>query len=153
MLRSPRRRPVPLLLGMGLAAAALALACGPGETSRPGEDMGDGATGSGYERTITADALESRLGTDEAPLVLDVRTEREYAAGHIPGAVNIPHDELPERLDELPADRDTEIVVHCQSGKRAAIAERVLAQAGYGEVRDLDGHWAGWSAEGLPTEQ
>lgn len=102
--------------------------------------------------SVTAAELADRLSSGQAPLVLDVRSEREFAAGHIPGALNIPHDQLASRLGELPTDRSSEIVVHCQSGKRAAAAEAVLADAGYSGWRDLSGHWAGWSAAGLPQE-
>jgi rhodanese-related sulfurtransferase len=64
----------------------------------------------------------------ERPLLLDVRTAEEFAAGHIPGAVNMPLDELRERLRELPAGR--EVVAYCQVGQRGYLATRVLLQAG-----------------------
>lgn len=102
---------------------------------------------------IAAAELARRIEAGSAPLVLDVRTPKEFAAGHIPGAVNIPYDQLAGRLEELPGKRDTEIVVHCYSGKRAAVAEGVLRDAGYTRVRDLEGHWLGWSQAGLPRAQ
>src|SRR5262249_10370422 len=61
-------------------------------------------------------------------LVLDVRTPSEFAAGHLPGAVNIPVDELRGRLDELPRDRP--IAAYCQVGQRGYLATRFLLQAG-----------------------
>lgn len=65
----------------------------------------------------------------EKPFLLDVRTATEYAAGHIPGAVNIPVDELRARLSELPRDR--RIAAYCQVGQRGYIATRILLQAGW----------------------
>jgi rhodanese-related sulfurtransferase len=94
----------------------------------------------------------ARLDAGDAPLILDVRSPGEYAAGHIPGAVNIPHDALGVRLDELGADPDREIVVHCQSGRRAATAEQMLMDAGYTGIQHLDGDMAGWRSAGLPVE-
>jgi rhodanese-related sulfurtransferase len=80
------------------------------------------------------------------------RTPEEFAAGHLPGARNIPHDQLAGRLDELALAKSDEVVVHCHSGRRAAVAEQVLRDAGYTSVRDLEGHWQGWHGAGLPTE-
>jgi NADPH-dependent 2,4-dienoyl-CoA reductase/sulfur reductase-like enzyme/rhodanese-related sulfurtransferase len=79
--------------------------------------------------------LETALGRDGAgqadgkPLLLDVRTPQEYAAGHIPGATNLPLDELRPRLAELPRQRD--IAVYCQVGQRGYLATRILRQAGF----------------------
>ena len=61
--------------------------------------------------------------------LLDVRTPAEFAAGHIPGAVNVPVDELRNRLGELPRDRDS--AAYCQVGQRGYLATRVLLQAGF----------------------
>lgn len=101
---------------------------------------------------IPAAELARRIEAGSAPLVLDVRSEEEYARGHIPGSLNIPHDELPDRLGELPIVKSEEVVVHCQSGRRAAAAEATLRADGYSNVRDLTGHWQGWQEAGLPTE-
>lgn len=65
---------------------------------------------------------------DGHPFLLDVRTPAEFAAGHIPGAVNVPVDELRSRLGELPRDR--RIAVYCQVGQRGYLATRILRQAG-----------------------
>ena len=64
----------------------------------------------------------------ERPFLVDVRTPQEFAAGHIPGAVNIPVDDLRSRLGELPRDR--EIAAYCQVGQRGYLATRILLQAG-----------------------
>ncbi len=65
----------------------------------------------------------------EKKLVLDVRTQAEAAMGTIPGAVNIPVDDLQRRLTELPKDK--EIIAHCRSGLRAEMAYTILRNAGY----------------------
>ncbi len=69
---------------------------------------------------------------DERPFLLDVRTPQEFAAGNIPGAVNVPVDELRSRLGELPRDR--EIAIYCQVGQRGYLATRILCQAGFSAV-------------------
>ena len=68
----------------------------------------------------------------ERPFVLDVRTPQEFASGHIPGAVNIPVDDLRSRLGELPRDR--KIAAYCQVGQRGYLATRILLQAGLSAV-------------------
>ncbi len=65
----------------------------------------------------------------ERPFLLDVRTPTEFVAGHIPGAVNVPVDELRSRLAELPRDRP--IAAYCQVGQRGYLATRLLLQSGY----------------------
>jgi rhodanese-related sulfurtransferase len=65
---------------------------------------------------------------DRRPILVDVRTAQEYARGHLPGAVNLPVDDLRSRLGELPRDR--EIAVYCQVGQRGYLATRILRQAG-----------------------
>ncbi len=70
------------------------------------------------------------------PLLLDVRTAKEFAESHIPGAVNVPVDELRGRLAELPKGRP--VVAYCQVGQRGYLATRVLMHAGF-DVRNLGG--------------
>ena len=65
----------------------------------------------------------------EQPFLLDVRTPQEFASGHIPGAVNIPVDDLRSRLGELPRDR--QIAAYCQVGQRGYLATRILLQGGF----------------------
>lgn len=66
------------------------------------------------------------------PFLLDVRTPQEFASGHIPGAVNIPVDDLRSRLNELPPDQ--EIAAYCQVGQRGYLATRILLQTGFSAV-------------------
>ena len=101
---------------------------------------------------IEASELVARLSADEDLVVLDVRTPDEYAGGHIPGAINVPHTELGERLASLDLPVDAEIVVHCERGGRAAAAEEILREAGYTDIRDLEGHMQAWRAAGHPVE-
>lgn len=73
----------------------------------------------------------------EQSVVLDVRTAKEIEAGIIPGAINIPVDELRQRLSELPKDKD--IYVYCRVGLRGYLATRILQQYGYTRVKNLSG--------------
>ena len=103
--------------------------------------------------TIGAPELVAReAAQDPALVVLDVRTPEEYAAGHVPGAINVPHDEIAGRLGELAGLRDKDVVVYCKSGRRAALALEVLGKHGYTRLSHLDGDMQGWSAAGRPVE-
>jgi hydroxyacylglutathione hydrolase len=78
------------------------------------------------------------------PLVVDVRTEREWRENRIDGTVNLPLSSLPARLDELPRGR--RLVVLCRSGYRSSIAASVLRRSGFGDVVDLAGGIDAWAA-------
>jgi len=97
--------------------------------------------------TITSVELKTAIELKSAPLILDVRTEEEYQSGHIQDALNIPYDQLGDRLAELGIEKSDEVVVYCRSGRRAGIAQALLQAQGYTQVRDLVGHWLEWSAE------
>jgi phage shock protein E len=85
-------------------------------------------------------------------LLLDVRTAKEFAEGHVPGAVNIPHDELAARLPGLEAERGSDVVVYCRSGRRAEIALDLLAKAGFERLSHLEGDFQAWAAADRPVE-
>jgi glyoxylase-like metal-dependent hydrolase (beta-lactamase superfamily II) len=93
-------------------------------------------------RQITAAELASRLGSDAAPHVLDVRSPDEHDAWKIPTSVNIPVTELADRLAELPTG--TELVVHCAAGGRSAQAAALLVDAGF-DVAELSGGMGAWA--------
>lgn len=103
---------------------------------------------SGGAPGVAADDLHARIEAGSAPLVLDVRSRDEFAAGHIAGALNIPHDEIDARLADLGPDRSREIVVCCAMGGRAAHAAAALRTAGFAGVKMLDGHMRGWCSSG-----
>lgn len=81
--------------------------------------------------------------------MLDVRYASEYGAGHVPGAINASYTRLPEYLDRLPVDET--LLVHCQSGARAAVAASYLARTGR-TVRYVNDHWTTW-ASSAPVEK
>jgi len=76
----------------------------------------------------------------QGAVILDVRSKREYAGGHIEGAVNIPVDVLKGRLAQL-GDKSTPVITCCASGVRSASAKRILTENGYTEVYN-GGSWA-----------
>jgi len=99
----------------------------------------------GVER-LAPSALAERLAEAEPPVLVDVRTEREYAEERIDAARNVPLGRLAERLDELPRERA--LVVYCSSGYRSAIAASLLLKRGWERVADLAGGIAAWDSAG-----
>ncbi len=75
-------------------------------------------------------------------LLVDVRTPREYAAGHLEGALLIPYDQVKQRLVEFGEDKGRSIVLYCRSGRRAGVAERILREAGFTNVLNAGGYEA-----------
>lgn len=94
--------------------------------------------------------------------VIDVREPAEFAAGHLPGAVNIPRGVLEFEVDGHPAvngvrdpalaHRDRPVVVYCRSGGRSALAAEALKRLGFAEPLSLAGGYAAWCAAGRPHE-
>ncbi len=83
-------------------------------------------------------------------LFLDVRTPQEYAAGHVPGAKNIPLQVLANHLDEIP--RSGKVFVYCESGARSTKATRVLVDAGFDNIINMKASMRGWRAAGFEIE-
>ncbi|HEY8154298.1 MAG TPA: rhodanese-like domain-containing protein [Myxococcota bacterium] len=108
--------------------------------------------GAGAAVDISSQQAIELQESGEVLLFVDVRTPEEYASGHVPGAVNIPKDQLPGRLAELESSRDR-LVVYCERGPRAAAAAATLQRAGFTGVRHLSGDMSGWRAAGLPIEK
>lgn len=89
--------------------------------------------------TITAEAARQLMDTEPDCIILDVRTAEEFADGHIPGALLIPHDTIEaEAGDKLP-DKAQLILVYCRSGRRSKNAAAALAGMGYTNVKEFGG--------------
>lgn len=84
-------------------------------------------------------------------IVLDVRTEGEFAQGHIKGAINMSHNLIEENIAALSQYKNKTVVVHCRSGYRAGIAEHILADNGFTKLRHLEGDMKAWVAADLPV--
>ena len=100
--------------------------------------------------SIAPSELNARRAAGTAPVVIDVRTKEEYAAGHIPGTLNISFDRVAERISEI--DAPNGVALYCMVGPRARKGEAALLGAGYTRVFHLDGGLAAWQAAGLPVE-
>jgi rhodanese-related sulfurtransferase len=129
------------------AAASIADQAGPA----PSQPASAPAAASASLPLISQQALLARQAKGDSSLfVLDVRTPQEFAAGHVPGAVNIPYDQVASQLGEIPKDKD--VVLYCKSGRRAGLAADVLAANGYTKLEHLQGDIQAWLQDGRPVE-
>jgi hydroxyacylglutathione hydrolase len=97
----------------------------------------------------SAPMVAEELASTDPPLLLDVRSPREWATKHIEGSVNIPLNHLQERIAEIPRDR--RIAVHCAGGYRSSIAAGILHQYGITHLIEMAGGLAAWEAAKLPV--
>ncbi len=101
-------------------------------------------------RAMPAITWRDLLATDRSSvMLLDVRTAEEFSFGSLPGAVNIPLDDLRERMQELPKDK--EIIVFCAVGLRGYLAQRILRGHGYTAVRNLIGGYKTFATANAPV--
>jgi rhodanese-related sulfurtransferase len=105
-------------------------------------------------RIITLDELRARLDSGDPVTLVEALPPMYYEQEHLPGAINIPHDEVDELAPQLLPDKDAEIVVYCASGpcQNSGIASRRLVSLGYTDVSDYGEGKAEWIAAGLPVE-
>ena len=102
---------------------------------------------------LTVDVSSAHeLWEKQEPLVIDVRNYDEYRANHIQGSVNIPLDELPDRLSELPEDRHTSVLTVCQRGNISIPGVLFLTTLGYQNAQSITGGLSAWQDMGYATE-
>ena len=86
------------------------------------------------------------------PLILDVRSKKEFDAGHVPGAVHLPFWKAGREWRSIASARESPVVVYCGHGPRAYIAGAALRRRGFNKISYLAGHMKKWSEMNLPIE-
>jgi rhodanese-related sulfurtransferase len=100
---------------------------------------------------VSPKELQAKLGTPQAPLVVDLRKPAEFAIAHIPGAINIPLDELDQRLDTV--RHDNGVLIYCINGARTRQAEPLLYGNEIDKVYRLEGAFQAWLHGKYPVEK
>lgn len=104
-------------------------------------------------RTFSQQEIREIANLEGGPILVDARSAREHAEGHIPGTdLNIPHKETWGRIGEVEPYRERGIIYYCTKGGRAKIAADGLLLEGFRKVGVVNGHFSGWTAAGLPVE-
>ena len=100
----------------------------------------DGENGkvSTYEQ-ITAEQAKTIMDTEKDYVIIDARTEEEFAEGHIENAILIPEYEIKDRAEKELSDKEQLILVYCRSGRRSKIASEELVKLGYTNVKEFGG--------------
>lgn len=88
---------------------------------------------------ITAEEAKQIMDTEEGYIILDTRTQEEYDEGHIPGAIQISHDEIEEKAEGMLPDKDQLLLVYCRSGRRSKLAAETLVELGYTNIKEFGG--------------
>lgn len=104
----------------------------------------------GNTTEVDVTAVNQRRSETPGPLLLDVREPSEFSAGHIPGAQLMPLGTLPQKMSQLPKER--EIICICHSGNRSSFATRQLRAAGY-QATNLRGGMLAWQRAQLPIQK
>jgi len=106
-------------------------------------------------QTITRDDLKAKLDRGSPVTLVEALPAKYYEDGHLPGAINIPHDQVDALAADLLPDKAAEVVVYCANSpcRNSGIAARRLAEIGYTKVRDYDAGKADWIEAGLPVER
>lgn len=136
-----------LAIGAGCTEAAPEESAGAvGEPAAAQAARAQGAVG----RTDGTGVEPAREVAESEVVYVDVRTPQEYAAGHVEGAINIPHTEIERRADELEPYRGRPIVLYCRSGRRSGIAYDILQEQGF-ENLENGGGLSDLQRQGVPV--
>jgi rhodanese-related sulfurtransferase len=103
-------------------------------------------------KECTVDDVKARLAQGDRFVLVDIREESEWAAGHASGAVHIGKGVIERDIEAKVPDVSTPLVLYCGGGFRSALAADVLQKMGYTNVISMDGGWRAWNQAGLPIE-
>jgi rhodanese-related sulfurtransferase len=103
-------------------------------------------------REIDIAQYKKMLEAGDAHVLVDVREDSEWKAGHASGAEHIGKGVIERDIEAKVPDKNTTLVLYCGGGYRSALAGDALRTMGYGKVISLDGGWRAWQQAGLPVE-
>ena len=104
-------------------------------------------------REIDIEQYKKMLEDGDPHVLVDVREDSEWAAGHASGAEHIGKGVIERDIESKVPDKNATLVLYCGGGYRSALAGDALRSMGYGKVISLDGGWRAWQQAGLPTEK
>jgi rhodanese-related sulfurtransferase len=99
------------------------------------------------------DGYKKMLEADDKPLLIDVREDNEWAAGHASGAMHLSKGIIERDIETKVPDKKAKMVLYCGGGFRSALAADALRQMGYTNAISLDGGWRAWQSAGMPIEK
>jgi rhodanese-related sulfurtransferase len=102
---------------------------------------------------MTAKDLMRAIDAGAPPTIVDVRSAGEFAAGHIPGALNVPFTDVKRGIVRVPKGAESRLVLYCGHGPRAWIAAAAFRRRGYRKIEFVRGHMASWRRAGLPEQR
>ena len=129
---------------------ALALTACTGQPDRPRAGANQQVEVTQLGPNVDVATVNGLLGRDDV-VILDVREQSEYDAGHIPGVTLIPLNDVPNRLNDIPKDKP--VIVTCRSGNRSGQATDFLRQQGYTNVHNMTGGINAWQQAGYAVEK
>jgi rhodanese-related sulfurtransferase len=97
---------------------------------------------------VSTEAVEERLQDRDSLILIDVREQDEYRAGHLPGALGIGRGVLEYHIADVVPETDKEIILYCRGGNRSALAADSLREMGYTNVHSMIGGYRKWNTEG-----
>ena len=104
-------------------------------------------------REIDIQQYQQMVSSGDAHLLIDVREDGEWAAGHAAGSLHLGKGIIERDIESKVPDRETTLVLYCGGGFRSALAGDALRQMGYTNVISLDGGWRAYQSSGLPIEK
>jgi rhodanese-related sulfurtransferase len=104
-------------------------------------------------KECTVEDVNRRRDAGDKFLLVDVREESEWAAGHAAGAVHLSKGTIERDIETKVPDKGTPMILYCGGGFRSALAADNLQKMGYTNVISMDGGWRGWTQAGLPVER
>ncbi|HUI52702.1 MAG TPA: rhodanese-like domain-containing protein, partial [Terriglobales bacterium] len=97
--------------------------------------------------------VKRRMDAGEKFVLVDVREESEWAAGHLPGAIHLGKGIIERDIELRVPDSGAKLILYCGGGYRSALSADNLQKMGYTNVESMDGGWKGWIGAGLPTQK
>jgi len=104
-------------------------------------------------KEVNVDGFKQMQSAGEPFVLVDVREDREWNAGHAAGAIHLGKGIIERDVEKTVPDKSTRLVLYCGGGFRSALAGDALQKMGYTDVISLDGGWKGWVDAGLPVEK